>query len=408
MNALDTTILSEEGRLLVWCARTSHSGSIQEKIRERVKGGIDWNAFIGSARWHGVVPLVYQSLLASCPEFLPDPVRSGLKQYMGATCILNSVLADELVQLISRLASRGVQVIPFKGPVVSLMAYKSLNLRECDDLDLIVKREAIAEARMILSEMGYEGVHPPSTGESAMGEERLYNVFRKHNGVVRVDLQWTMVHTRFSFTLDRPVMWSRLIPVALPQGTVHSFPPEELLALLCVHGTKHVWELLRWVCDIAELLHAYPSMDWDKVDDLVSDWRCRRSLRLGLFLAQRLFGVDLTEKMQREIIKDADVLRLGMLMPASLLKSPDMGISEQHADAVYLSLKESWTERARFVLVLIHESSPSLATHLPWFRLQAVLIRFHAILRPFLKALVKAADFAGVRNKIARWLTQYE
>ena len=198
------------------------------------------------------------------------------------------------------------------------------------------------------------------------------------------------------------------MPVALPRGTVRSFPPEELLAVLCVHGTNHVWELLRWVCDIAELLHTYPSMDWDKVDDLVSDWRCRRSVRLGLFLAQRLFGVDLQEKMQRDIIKDADVLRLGMLMPASLLKSPEMGISEQHADAVYLSLKESWTARARFALVLIHESSPSLATPLPWFRQQASLILLHAILCPVLKALVKAADFVGVRKKLARWLTQYE
>ena len=69
-------------------------------------------------------------------------------------------------------------------------------------------------------------------------------------------------------------------------------------------------------------------------------------------------------KMQREITRDEDVLRRGMLMPASVLQYPEMGICERHADAVYLSLKDSWTERARFALVLIHESSPSLATPL--------------------------------------------
>lgn len=408
MKMADSTILSEEGQLLIWCARTVLTGNTQEKIRERVKCGIDWNAFTGLAKWHGVVPLMYRSLIASCPELLPDPVRSGLKQYLGATSVLNSVLADEVVQLVSSLASRGVEAIPFKGPVLSLIAYKSLDLRECEDLDLIVKREAIAQACMILSKMGYEEIQPPATDESSKEEGRCYNLFRKRHGVVRVDLQWTMAHTRFSFVLDRPEIWRRLIPVRLPRGSVNSFPPEELLAVLCVHGTKHVWELLRWVCDISELLHKYPSMDWDKVDDLVSDWRCRRSLRLGLFLAQRLFGVDLHEKIQREVSKDVDVLRLGMLMPASLLKFPEMGINEHHADAVYLSLKESWPERVRFALILIHESSPSLATPLPWFRLQVSLILLRAILSPVRRALVKAADLVGVRDKLARWLTQYD
>ena len=74
-------------------------------------------------------------------------------------------------------------------------------------------------------------------------------------------------------------------------------------------------------------------------------------------------------KMQREITRDEDVLRRGTLMPASVLQYPEMGISEQHADAFYPSLKVSWTERTRSALLLSHESSPSLATPLPWFRL---------------------------------------
>src|SRR3712207_8653927 len=46
------------------------------------------------------------------------------------------------------------------------------------------------------------------------------------------------------------------------------------LLILCVHGTKHIWGRLSWICDVAELLRTQPDMDWEYVLD-------RKSTRLN-------------------------------------------------------------------------------------------------------------------------------
>ncbi|MCA9471117.1 MAG: nucleotidyltransferase family protein [Nitrospira sp.] len=51
---------------------------------------------------------------------------------------------------------------------------------------------------------------------------------------------------------------------------VRSLRAEELLLILCVHGSKHVWEELKWVCDVTELIRAQ-QIGWMRLLQLAED-----------------------------------------------------------------------------------------------------------------------------------------
>src|SRR5262249_54300376 len=65
------------------------------------------------------------------------------------------------------------------------------------------------------------------------------------------------------------------------------------------HGAKHVWVSLGWVCDIAELIWAYPDMNWDEVLGQAKALRGERILFIGLLLARELLQAALPEEIVR-------------------------------------------------------------------------------------------------------------
>jgi hypothetical protein len=82
---------------------------------------------------------------------------------------------------------------------------------------------------------------------------------------------------------------------------VWSFAKEELILYLCVHGVKHCWERLGWLCDLAAVLRRNPDIAWDR---LLSGCRAQgneRILLLGLALAAELLGAQLPAPLEAEI-----------------------------------------------------------------------------------------------------------
>jgi hypothetical protein len=75
--------------------------------------------------------------------------------------------------------------------------------------------------------------------------------------------------------------------------------PETLLLVLSIHGSKHGWSQLKWICDVAELIRSEPSMQWDKVFANARYLRCRRMVLLGLLLAESLLGAKLPPEVSR-------------------------------------------------------------------------------------------------------------
>ena len=70
--------LSNENRLLLHCSRLKIDDAIKTEINRLVLQPLDWEAFLESARWHGVAALAFNNL-KNIPERhqIPDEIING-------------------------------------------------------------------------------------------------------------------------------------------------------------------------------------------------------------------------------------------------------------------------------------------------------------------------------------------
>lgn len=374
-----------EAQFLIWCARTTRSDVTRSRIREAAQAGLKWPLLLDLARYHGVGPLLYRTISTVCADLVPKDSLDALRQGTLAGTLLNRVLAGELVQLCRAFDDTGVLAIPFKGATLAAMAYKDLSLRDFDDLDFIVPQHRLADAQRVLWSQGYRPRDRSHDEPDAGHADEPYCVFVKKNSLLRVDLQWVMAHEQFVFRLDRPEVWRHLVPVSIDGQGVRGMAPGELLIILCVHGSKHAWERLKWVADVAELLRSQ-RLGWKRVFSTAAEWKCHRMLLLGLALANRLMEIPLPQDILNAISADHDVTMLAQRMPKSLLAQQQDGIDEHDGPALYFSLKDSWWDRWRYGLVLLRHGHPVLQRLPSWFRWKSqvtLLVRLVPPLRVF-------------------------
>lgn len=397
--------LRPDAELLVWCARTVVPDELKVRIRQRVQASLDWTVVLDLAWYHGVGPLLYRTLSTFCSDLVPTEALTQLCRRTQACGLLNRLLAQELVILCEGFEERGVPVMPIKGATLAIAAYGDLALRDFNDMDLLVPEDSILEAQDVLLAMGYERLGCSSDPGKRAQEDGPYYVFSKKQTLFRVDLQYVMTHPQFVFRLDRPEFWQCRRPVALTNKVVQGLAPEDLLIVLCVHGSKHAWEELKWVCDVAELLRSHQHLDWDRIFLNASSWRCRRLVHMGLSLARLLLDAPLPEAVLARLSTDSDVQTLLPLMPSTLLADHHAGVKENQAVALYFSLKDSWLERWKFGLMLCRDKDPLVTTPPAWFRWRtslSYLARFVSLFHQPMKRLLPST----IQKAIHRFVEQ--
>ena len=311
----ETAEIRDEFRLMVLCARTRLEPQQREHIRALTLKQLDWEFILDKANHHALIPLLYRNLSAFCADRVPAAVIEQLESIYTANAKRNLGLTSELVKLLRNLESAGISAVPYKGPALAALVYGDITLRKFYDLDVIIRQQDIFSAKSLLEAHGYtwRPIHGQATGRK---EEKNVHYWHEYNFIkleprVNIDLHWRICSRRFPFDIDLDALWGRLEPARILDKDVLVFPPEVMLLILCVHGSKDLWwRRIGWICDIAELLHSSPDLDWSYIHALAMQTGARRMLLLGLSLAREVLQAPLPEQIVSRIRSDNAVQRL--------------------------------------------------------------------------------------------------
>ena len=241
------------------------------------------------AKSHGVLALVAHDLKANGWRGVPPAVVDDMVRYRSSLTARNLFLARRLLEVLAVLENAGIAALPYKGPALAVAAYGDLGLRPFGDLDIVVSERQALAAKALLESRGYRSLIPRTDSEEAGRLPRSAYAFplRSADGRVLVEIHWKLTHS-LPVTLDDLLVGAE--PLPLLGSTVPGICAEQLLLVLCVHGTKHAWDRLEWTCSVAHLVSRSPSLDWARVAAQARSVGASRSLALGLVLAARLAG----------------------------------------------------------------------------------------------------------------------
>lgn len=369
-----------EKELLICCARTRMTPAIAERIRDLVAQPLDRDCLLNAAAEHSVGPLLDRHLRSVVPDAVPQEEMERLKTATRANTVRSLFLTAELHKVLDLFQSKGIVSIPYKGPVLAEQAYGDLTLRDFDDLDIILRQRDVPKAHEVMQGLGYAARFPwiLSAGATASRVPGEYN-YRNDERRAMVELHTELTLRHFPVVPNLDEFAKRLVTVKVGGRGVKTFAPEDLLPVLCIHGSKDFWERISWVADISELVQKDAEFDWDKTLNTAESLRAGRMLHLGLALAWDVLDAPLPAEIRKRVRADNEATSVAQEIKARLLSCNDNRYNArrrfQYRRRMVFGRLEGWRYSIRLAVLPVEEDWEMV-------RLPGLLAPLYIALRP--------------------------
>ena len=282
-----------------------------------------WEEAIAGARQHGILPMLFSELRAIEADIPPNALELARDEFERNAfhCFAN---AAELLEVLNAFEAARIPAMPFKGVVLGASIYGDITARTAGDLDVLIYYRDLLQATRILKERGYELTTKILEDGSPEAENYFeYHFERADDGIV-LELRWRLELTqpRYKQVLGMEWVWPQRRTTKLAGADVPNFDAVAALLMLCMHGSKHVWSRLIWICDVAKLIESEPDLDWNAVRreaKRVGLWRC---LALGVLLAQSVAGANVPAEVQRGFEANQRMRNLAEFLGEHVLQEP--------------------------------------------------------------------------------------
>jgi hypothetical protein len=295
-SAPDNSML--ESALIIECSRSTLLAENKERLHFILKKDLNWNYIFNVSQRNAVLPLVSYNLLQHFKQKISPDIVAKLNGYFQEQMKQNMFLTNRLISIVESLKAENIVAVPFKGPVLALQAYKNLALRRYIDLDILVKPSDFERAVRHLTANGYSTDDDSwqKTEDWFIGGNKDINLFSA-DGSVKIELHWKLSGFHFALPLELESLWERLEKISIGGRQISVLPFSDLLIYLCLHGSRHGWERMAWICDVKELIESQTEIDWKQIARQAEKLGCSKVLALGLRLVHDFFGSNIPGSM---------------------------------------------------------------------------------------------------------------
>jgi hypothetical protein len=305
-------------QLAVECCRQNFVGN-EDAAATQLGSDVDWPGFLDLVRFHRVQGLAWGALEGG--ELAPPAILESLSRDAEAIAAANLRAAAESHALADDFEAAGLPMLFVKGLTGAAIAYRRPLLKMSWDIDLLVAPENVADAGQRLAARGYRQQLPPPPAEL----ERWHRG-RKESVWTRADGLTVELHSRLAdnprlipcITVDSP---SEAVTVA-PGIRLPTLARDELFAYLCVHGSSSAWFRLKWISDLAGLLHGQSGEMIERLYEWSQALGAERAAGQALLLADSLFGSLAETGLHATLAQDRATRRLAEAAHAQLADGP--------------------------------------------------------------------------------------
>lgn len=373
-----------EREILRICAGRKLTAVAVSRLRDLVGPDTDWKYLIKWAAQHRILPQLHLNLKSTCPEQVPSAIAQELQRTYFLNASQNLRFSGELIRLIQLFELEGIEVIPFKGPLLAETVYGTVSARQFGDLDLLVRSEDVSRARHLLMAAGYI---PEFALEGKIAAEYLRSEhafqFQKPDAGFVVELHWRFGSRDQAFPLGADAVWQRHELQDFHGHMVRTLASEDLLFYLALHGAKHAWDRLEWISCLREfILCEGAALDWSEILERARSGGALRGLHIAMLLADSLGGAGIPDDLLLQARLDRYAAQLARRAVDRLFVELDHSSIEVARHIYYLRSRERARDQARIVLFSCSRIPHPLAKDWRLFRVPASMSFLYYLLRP--------------------------
>lgn len=309
------------------------------------------------AEQHGTSSLLYHSL-TPLQNAVPSSAFASLRRGYERNIHKSLFLARELIGILDCLDALGIEVIPYKGVVLSEAYYGDMAMRQSGDMDLFVRKQDVVRIKSAVRELSYTPRLPiPEDAEADYIASGYEWTFDSHAGKNLLELQWALQPRFYAVDFDMDGLFERAVNITVAGRRVKTPSPEDLLLVLSIHAAKHVWGRLLWLCDIVRIVKR-ENLNWDWAQSQAHRLGVERILHITLLLANRLLTTEIPAPIKDAVA--ADYAALAFVEP--IAASVAAGVSYEEEKLSYfrlmMGLRERRMDRVRFLSRLTFTPGP--------------------------------------------------
>jgi len=265
----------------------------------------EWGEIAGLAELHNLRPLTYRRVTdGPFAASIPSEVAEGLRSAYLETAVRNALILKHSARAITALAAAGIEAIPLKGLHLCRFVYPEPALRGMADVDLLLRRDRLAEAERIFVEQGFGPLPRPDLDEFCGWSNHLAKLIKQGEPVY--ELHWHVERPLSSFEIDLDGLWARSTPAELEGAPVRTLAAEDLFHHVALHGAYHhsfQRSAFRMIVDLHAILAARgASFDWPALVERANAWGTARYL----FVALRVTGSVLELELPMDVLGELE------------------------------------------------------------------------------------------------------
>ena len=343
--SLYTSTFSPEFDLILACCNDDSGGPGSARIQQILGHGVDWERLLQLAQHHGLVPLVYRCL-STAVGVAQSASLEGLRQQDKQNAHQTLWLTVELLSLYRHLAARGLEVLPYKGPVLAEILYGNVTLRQFSDLDLLVRAHDLPRIKAALADLGYApGLRLTQAAERAYLKSGYEYTFDGARGRNLLEIKWRILPQFYAIGFDVDDFFQRAVAVAVQGQRLRTLCDQDLMLVLCVHAAKHAWKQLSWLCDIAQLARSR-SLDWAALRIQAAGLGIERIVAVSFLVAYKLLGAAVPA--QLDVERDAKTESLAQRIVQLIVAEEELDPESVAYFRLMMELRERGKDRASF------------------------------------------------------------
>lgn len=348
-----------EMQLVLASARAQLNPAAAQEVESAAAQPLDWLKAADLASSHRLSPVLISQVQQHAPARVPERVRLDLIERFRAHTIRNFALTRELLEVLSLLEKSNMDVLAFKGPILSQQLYNDVSFREFLDLDILVSPGDAWTAMGLLSAKGFEPQFVLSRQQFARFQRSRSDMALYHKAKeLPVDVHWGLLSSGYSFSPAVQMAWESVQSVSIASRYVKTFSSEAQLLFSCLHQAKHNWLRLGRLMDLGALIQQSPGMDWQQIQERAGSFGTARMIRVSLRLVQQLFEVALPGRVTEWLENDIHSRKIAERIFKRLLLADTTADQPMTLDPLFRASMESLADRTFYWFDTILRPTP--------------------------------------------------
>jgi hypothetical protein len=252
-----------------------------------------------AALWEGAcanrVEVLLAAILSRSSERIPEAAHQQVVERLREATVIEMIRHRELRRLVAAFNADHIDVLLLKGAGLAYTVYAQPHLRQADDIDLLIRRDALGMAERALLACGYERAHEP---DAELASSQRHYVHRQGRAVLPwVDLHWRVANPQlFIDALSFEDAWAHSVDVPSLGFGARTLGVSDALLLGCVHRVAHHQDRpdLLWIWDLHLLARRMTFNDEEMLLRRAEQNRMRAVAVRGLELATDRFRTRVT------------------------------------------------------------------------------------------------------------------